>query len=93
MKDNKAKMKDFLQPLESIRRVEAPRFLFDTIQERIERKQVDRVPLFTTYAVAASFVILMSINAFVISRQLVGAKSKVNIAEAFQMNTDNNLYR
>jgi len=86
-------MKDFLKPLESIKQVEASPFLFIRIQQRIQKELSNRVPMRTAYSMATLFVILLSINAFVLMQNNKTKMEETNIAESFQLMPDNNLYK
>lgn len=90
---NRKSMKDFLKPLESIKQVEAPLFLFTCIQQRIQNELSNRVPMRTAYSMTASFVILLSINVFVCMQNNKTKMEETNIAESFQLMPDNNLYK
>jgi len=90
---NKMHMEDFLKPLESIKQIEASPYLFTRIQQRIQNKLDNRVPMRTAYSMAASFVILLSINAFVLMQNNNTKMEETNIAESFQLMHDNNLYK
>jgi len=90
---NKMHMEDFLKPLESIKQIEASPYLFTRIQQRIQNKLDNRVPMRTAYSMAASFVILLSINAFVLTQNNKTKMEETNIAESFQLMPDNNLYK
>lgn len=86
-------MEDFLKPLENIKQVEAPPFLFNRIQQRIQNEFDNHVSMKLVYSIAASFVILLSINAFTMFQQNLSSKEEANIAQAFQLMPDNNLYK
>ncbi len=86
-------MEDFLKPLENIKQVEAPPFLFTRIQQRIQNEFDNHVSMKLVYSIAASFVILLSINAFTMFQQNLSSKEEANIAQAFQLMPDNNLYK
>lgn len=86
-------MEDFLKPLENIKQVEAPLFLFTRIQQRIQNEFDNHVSMKLVYSIAASFVILLSINAFTMFQQNLSSKEEANIAQAFQLMPDNNLYK
>ena len=90
---NKMHMEDFLKPLESIKQVEASPYLFTRIQQRIQNKLDNRVPMKLVYSIAASFVILLSINVFTMLQQNHSKNKEANIAQAFQLIPDNNLYK
>jgi len=90
---NEKNMEDFLKSLESIKQVEAPPFLFTRIQQRIQNELDNRVPMKLVYSIAASFVILLSINAFTMLQHNHSTKEEANIAQAFQFMPDNNLYK
>jgi hypothetical protein len=55
-------MKSFLKPLESIKEVETPYFLLDKIEQRINTKKAETVPVKLIWATSLSFIMLLSIS-------------------------------
>ncbi|GEM_PF-1863819 len=86
-------MEDYLKTLKGIKRVEAPPLLYKRIQQKIQNERSDRVSLRTVYTVAASFIILLSINAFVMTQSRQTISDARNFAESLQLIADNNLYK
>ncbi len=85
-------MKDFLTPLEGIKQVEAPPFLLPRIQQRIQNEMGTRFSMKTTYAIAASFVVLFALNIFILVTNQPARVEENDIAKAFYLMPNNNLY-
>lgn len=86
-------MEDFLKPLEEINRVEAPPFLITRIQQKIQNELTNRISMRAAYSILASFLILLSINFFVVVSNNKTKSAEKNIAESFHLLPNNNLYK
>ena len=86
-------MEDFLKPLEKVTKVETPAFLYTRIQQRIRNKLDSRLAGRTVYSMAASFLILISLNVFAILKQDNTSSKDNNIASELGVSTDNYLYK
>jgi DNA integrity scanning protein DisA with diadenylate cyclase activity len=87
------KMEDFLKPLELIKQVEVPSFLFTRIKQKIQNELNGRISMKTAYSMLACFFILLSINVFVVVSNNKTKSAATNIGESFQLLPNNNLYK
>jgi hypothetical protein len=78
-----------LEQLKQIKRIEAPDYLFSKIQQRIELEKSNRMPIQTSYAIAAALLLLIACNAFVLYTNY-RANTINKLANAFEV--DNNIY-
>jgi hypothetical protein len=81
---------DFLKPLDSIQRVDAPPFLISRIETAIEKDRKEWIAPKKIWAVAVSFVVLLLINMYAIRQ--VSHSNERNLAQVFQLMPDKNLY-
>lgn len=86
-------MENFLKPLESIKQVEAPPFLYTRIQQRIQKELSDHFSLQTAYSIAAIFVVLFALNILIMVNNRTSSVEVNNIAMSFHLMPDNNLYQ
>ncbi len=85
-------MEDFLKPLDDIKRVDVASFLFTRIQQRIQNELGNRVSIKTAYSIAASFAVLFALNIFIVVNNKSSRVEGNNIAQAFHLIPNNNLY-
>jgi len=82
-----------LEPLEQIKKVNPPPFLYSKIEKRIKEEQTDRVSAKWLVAASVTLIILIASNSFLISSNLKTKNNNGNnIADAFQLTTNNQLY-
>lgn len=83
-------MKQDLEILNNIQKVETPAFLYERIQQKITFEMSSKMPIKWTYAIAASIALLIYINIKVVEKN--SSKNNFNLAKSMNLITDNNLY-
>ncbi len=82
-----------LEPLTKIEKVNPSPFLFSRIEQRIKEEAINYVSNKWLVAASISLIILFAGNSFLLNKE-IGSKTKneINLIEAFQLNTNNQLY-
>ena len=81
-----------LDILTKIQKVDAPPFLYTRILNRIQNKVTETIPLKWAITLAASLVVLISINTGVMIMAKESTASSANLSEVFSLQTNNSLY-
>lgn len=82
-----------LEPLTKIEKVNPSPFLFSKIEQRIKEEAINYISNKWLVAASISLIILFAGNSFLLNKE-IGSKTKneINLIEAFQLNTNNQLY-
>lgn len=83
-------MKQELEILNHIQKVEPNAFLYNRIQQKIANELNNNVSIKWTYAIAASIALLIFINIKVVEKNKTS--NMTNLAKSMNLITDNNLY-
>jgi hypothetical protein len=93
MSNRKPSIQDPFHPLENIQRVEAPEFLFTRIQQKIQQKKQHTLPPRFAWAVAASLLLILSLNLFVVFNSSRKAEEASNWTKSMNLVNDNSFYQ
>ena len=85
-------MEDFFKPLENLQKVDVPDDLLEKTERRIYRDRLNTVSTTTLWGVAASFLILVSVNVVAINKQKKNINELSVVSNSFKILSDNNLY-
>lgn len=85
------KVSEQLEKLGSIQKVEAPPFLFTSIEAKIRNYKSEWISPQKSHAIVAAFILLVILNTFAIIH-VRSTKNEKNIAQVFQLMPENNLY-
>lgn len=81
-----------LQFLESVQKVEAPNDLYSKIENKLKQKPA-QLSKQQGYSLLLAFIFLFVLNILVISKSFSGKHENTNLAQTFQLITNNNLYQ
>lgn len=81
-------MEQNIDILKNISKVEPSEFLFNKIQLKIEMQKKNEIPLPKMYAIAASILLIISLNIIAMTWK----NTQNNIQNTISINTQNNFY-
>ncbi len=82
---------NYLKPLENIRQVDAPPFLYTRIKKKIEDETRIRVPVKIAWGLTSACCLLLLFNIYVVVHEYSHRKN--DLVQQFQLMHDNNLYK
>ena len=81
-----------MKELENIKRVEAPDYLWQMIEEKITQETEKQVPIKWYWLAAASLVLLITLNISVLNANSSSVNTMDTYIESIEMKTTNQLY-
>ena len=86
-------MNEFLNPLDSIQKMDAPPYLLTRIHQRIKHKAGNQLSTKTIWALSLSFLLLIFMNIIVVSFSLKHQDiSKIDISSQMHLIPENSFY-
>jgi hypothetical protein len=93
MSNRKQSLQDPFHPLDNIRQVEAPEFLLTRIQQKIQQKRENNLSPKIAWALAASLLLILSLNIFVLLSHSNKNEAANNWTHGMNLVNDNSFYQ
>lgn len=91
MKPNK-KVDEFLNPLQSLTKVDPPPFLLTKIQAKLERERKEVMPIKYVWTLGLSFLLILLLNLMTVRFNYSTKHKSADLIESLQLETHNDLY-
>lgn len=86
-------MENNLAPLQHIRKVEAPPFLWTRIQQRISNEKDNRFSPTLSWALSIAIAVIFLVNGVAFANSYIESKRETNLLQSMNLLPHNSLYK